>query len=174
MAQLIMAEGATPSTPSSGKASIFIDASGNLCKIDDGGNVMKLASAGSFTLTIPATGTVALLGTDQTFTGALTINKIIMGEGANLTIASGVVTITHSFHAVDTEGAASTDDLVTINGGVAGQRLILRTVSAARDVTIKHGAGNIFLVGSVDKTLASNTQRFELMYTGTIWFEIGL
>jgi hypothetical protein len=72
MAELIMAGIATPATPSSGKATIFIDTSNNLAKIDPSGNVMKLSCPGSFTLTIPATGTAALLGTAQTFTALCT------------------------------------------------------------------------------------------------------
>lgn len=141
--------------------------------IKTGAGVLTLAAASTFTLTVPATGTAALIDVAQTYTGAMTIDKVIFGAGADLTIASGVITITHSLHAVDTQAAASTDDLDTINGGVTNQRLILRTVSAARDVVIKHGTGNIFNTSGADKTLGSNTQRFEYMYTGTIWFEIG-
>lgn len=97
MSQLIMSEGAAPSTPSSGKGAIFLDASGNLCEIDDGGRVLTLAAAGSFTLTIPATGTVALLATANVFTAGQTFapsgtgtNAVFVNMPASTT-ATGIV-----------------------------------------------------------------------------------
>jgi hypothetical protein len=175
MSQLIMAEGAAPSTPSTGKATIHIDANGNLCKTDDAGNTMTLACAGDFTLTIPATGTAALLGTAQTFTAAQTLDKVIAGAGADLTIASGVITVTHLLHRIDTEGAGATDDLATINGGTARQILILEPVSSSRDVTVKHGTGNIFLTGAADFLLDNVRAKLVLLCNtaATEWHEIG-
>lgn len=174
MSQLIMAEGANPSTPSTGKAIIHIDASGNLCKTDDTGNTMVLACAGDFTLTIPATGTVALLGTAQTYTAAKTFDAPVVYAPSDLTIASGVITVTKSHHRVDTEGAVASDDLVTINGASAtGHILILRSVAASRDVVVKHGAGNIFLNGAADFTIGSNVDMLVLMWMGSAWAEIG-
>lgn len=61
MSDLIMAEGATPSTPSSGKAKIGIDANGNLRIVDDAGEVGVLAFSAAATLTVAATGTAALI-----------------------------------------------------------------------------------------------------------------
>ena len=57
MSKIIMAEGVAPSTPSTGKASIFIDSTGRLSLKDDDGN----------------TDTMAVLATAQTFTAAQTI-----------------------------------------------------------------------------------------------------
>jgi len=66
------------------------------------------------------------------------------GAGAELTIASGVVTATHQAHKIDTEGGAASDDLDTINGGAFGDVL---TISAAVGVTVvaKNGTGNLTL-----------------------------
>src|SRR5690606_3555049 len=67
--------------------------------------------------------------------------------GTELTIASGVITITSTlpivYHMVDTESDAASDDLDTISGGIDGQRLVLRTVTGSRDVTVKNNTGNI-------------------------------
>ena len=65
-----------------------------------------------------------------------------------LTISSDAITVTHTNHRIDTEGAAATDDLQTINGGKDGDILVLSTVSSSRDVTIITG-GNIFAPGVV-------------------------
>lgn len=69
-------------------------------------------------------------------------------------IVSGVLTIKNprvQVVRVNTQGDAATDDLDTINGsGRDGQTLILKSVTSARDVTVKHGTGNIQLAGSAD------------------------
>jgi hypothetical protein len=72
---------------------------------------------------------------------------------------------------VDTEGGAASDDLDTINGGAAGDVIILRTVDSARDVIVKHLPGNIHLMGA-DKTLLDRYYRLTLMYDGSYWMMI--
>jgi hypothetical protein len=71
---------------------------------------------------------------------------LLSGSATALTIATGVVTLTNnsSSYVLDTEGAAATDDLDTINGGQDGQIVILNSANAARNVVIKHNTGNIF------------------------------
>lgn len=66
-------------------------------------------------------------------------NGLKDGQGADLTIASGVITPTHKYHRVDTESAAATDDLDTIltTNAVNGDLLTLVSVNAARDTTLK-------------------------------------
>ena len=95
-----------------------------------------------------------------------------LGPSPTLTIASGAITVTKSYHKVDTEGAAATDDLDTINGGTDGDILILRTANAARDVTVKNGTGNLRTVG--DFTLNFMEDRITLQYDGDmgVWLEI--
>lgn len=91
-----------------------------------------------------------------------------------LTIAAGVITITQSFHTVDTEGDGDTDDLVTINGGAVGRVLILRAENDGRTVVVKHGADNIWLKGKEDLSLDDLEDCLVLVYTaGSKWVDIG-
>lgn len=68
--------------------------------------------------------------------------------GNALTIASDAITVTGSFHTVDTEGGASSDSLATINGGSFGDLLILKPANDARTVVVKDGTGNLHLARS--------------------------
>jgi hypothetical protein len=90
------------------------------------------------------------------------------GGGTTLTIVGGEVTISGGFHRLDTEAGAAFDDLDTINGGITGDRVLLKTASSGRDVTIKAGTGNISL--SKDVTLSSAFQVIELVMFGGNWY----
>lgn len=81
-----------------------------------------------------------------------------MQAATSLTISSGAITVSRNYHTVDTEGGAASDDLDTINGGVAGFLLYLRTTNSGRDVVLKHGTGNITCAGGSDITLADITE----------------
>ncbi len=101
-------------------------------------------------------------------------SSLIRGDlYGQLTIATGAITVRASYHRVDTEASAATDDLDTINGGQSGMRLVLQTVSNGRDVTIKNGTGNIILAGS-DFTLDRDQDTIELIYNGvkSEWHEL--
>ena len=87
-----------------------------------------------------------------------------------LTIATGVITITKSYHSVDTEADAATDDLDTILGDVAGDLLILKSEDSARDITAKDGVGNLSLSG--DFTFFTADDHLILIRDGANWFEI--
>lgn len=99
------------------------------------------------------------------------------------TIASDAISITGvnvSYIRLDTEGSAATDDLLTINGGVDGQVITLKTTNNTRDVVVKNsaagaGVGTIRLTGAVDYTLSSTADRLTLQYDGNLtqWCEIG-
>lgn len=78
MGKFIGGETADETTPSSGYGVFQTDTSGNLVHIDDSGNVLKIAAAGDFTFTIPATGTAALRGVANTFTAAQTFSSGII------------------------------------------------------------------------------------------------
>lgn len=65
-----------------------------------------------------------------------------------LTVAAGVVTASRTYIQVDTEGAAATDELDTINGGEAGDLLVVRSLTSGRDVTLTDGVGNMILAGN--------------------------
>lgn len=118
------------------------------------------------------------LGTDPagTVTDVKTrLSTVISGGGylqfqaqTGLTINSGAVTVSRNYHTLDTEGSAATDDLDTINGGAACWFLILRAVSGARQVVIKHNTGNIYTTSGTDITL---DEEFELalgIYDGNL------
>jgi hypothetical protein len=96
----------------------------------------------------------------------------LQGDATVKTIASGVITITSSYHRIDTEGAAATDDLVTINGGATGQYLTLRALWDTRDVVVKDGTGNLQLEG--DMTLNNAYDTITLIYDEhhAAWLEV--
>lgn len=99
-----------------------------------------------------------------------------------LTISSGDITATQSFHKVDTESDDSTDDLIGINGGSAGDLLIIRPENDARTVVVKHNgsaaaADNILLRGGVDKSLTEIEDTLFFIYDATLdtngaWLEV--
>ncbi len=96
-------------------------------------------------------------------------NIVAPAGGSALTISSGAITTGNlSSYRVDTEGAASTDDLVTINGVSDGKVLILRTVNDARDVVIKHNTGNIFNPAAQDITLGKTQDSVTLRYDSNL------
>lgn len=93
------------------------------------------------------------------------------------TVASGAVTIPGNTLerniALDTEGAAATDDLDTINGGNYGQVYVFHgpQTTSSRDVTLKNGTGNLhlwgdFRINTLDSWLAAIRYK-------DIWVEIG-
>ncbi len=95
-----------------------------------------------------------------------------LGKMVAKTIAAGVITITSKqcYIDLDTESAASTDDLVTINGGIEGQIIVLKSVSASRDPTLKE-TGNLNL--ATDFTLTSSTDSITLFNRGnSTWIEL--
>lgn len=92
--------------------------------------------------------------------------------GATKTISGGAITITDSFHLVDTEGGAASDDLVTISGGVAGDILYLAAADSARAIVLKHGTGNIYLNGESDITLNTDEKSIKLFFHNSVWSDI--
>lgn len=92
------------------------------------------------------------------------------GLAVELAIASGVVTITRAYHTIDTEGDAASDDLDTINGGSAGDVIILQAANASRTVVCKDGTGNLRLAGDFSITHTDDT--IMLLSNGSVWVEI--
>lgn len=93
---------------------------------------------------------------------------LALGPLTKLTIASGVITVTGSLHYVESEDS-SPDSLTTINGGVSGQLLVLRSFSSDRDITVTDG-GNLFLAGNC--TLDAFHDTITLIRIGTNWYEL--
>jgi hypothetical protein len=80
-----------------------------------------------------------------------------------VTIDAGEITITSSYVKADTEAAAASDNLDTINGG--GRHvmiLVLRAQTVGRTVVVRHGVGNI-QCGS-DRTLNTGRDKITLIY----------
>ncbi|MQB01654.1 MAG: hypothetical protein GEU78_15420 [Actinobacteria bacterium] len=99
---------------------------------------------------------------------------VVVGPATTITIAAGVVTVTGSYHTVDTEGSAASDDLDTINGGVTGQLLVLNAINSARTVVMKNGTGNISLAGS-DFVMDHRNDRIMLQFDAAgagAWVEL--
>ena len=83
------------------------------------------------------------------------------------TIASGVIRYSSGSILVETEGAAASDDLDTINIGtlVKGEDLLfLRAKDDTHTVVVKHNTGNIFLAGAADFSLDSKYDLLILRY----------
>lgn len=100
--------------------------------------------------------------------------KLRFEVAASLTISSGAVTASRSNHKIDTQGAAASDDLDTINGGVDGYMLAIRAANTARTVVVKHGTGNIYLNNAADFSLDNTEKTVLLIFNGTYWIGIGL
>ncbi len=81
-----------------------------------------------------------------------------------LTIASGAVTITSDIHRIDTEGAAASDQLQTINGGSRGMTLTISAASSSRTVTVQ-GGGNIATTGGGNMDLDNSSDIIQLVYS---------
>jgi len=96
--------------------------------------------------------------------------RVAIGNGTELTIASGAITITQSYHTVDTESDAGSDDLVTINGGSAGAILVLRAKDSSRTVVCKDATGNLQLSG--DFSMDTDNDTITLIFDGSSWFEM--
>lgn len=119
----------------------------------------------------------AVLGTTTVgFTNGGSNTKLMVENNAfpatafhNLTIASGAITAFHEYHTVDTESAAATDDLTTINGGRPYQLLTISATNAARTVVLKDGTG-LLLAG--DCTLDNTEDSITLRHNGSKWVEV--
>tara|TARA_R100000655_G_scaffold109851_2_gene165930 strand:- start:452 stop:1018 length:567 start_codon:yes stop_codon:yes gene_type:complete len=102
----------------------------------------------------------------------VTAKDLVFEKGPTLEIANGAITVTHSLHEVEVQGASGNDDLDTINGGVDGQILILRAFNGGRTVTIKHNEDNIFLPGGSDFDLDTGDDVVVCLKNQSDWFVI--
>lgn len=87
-----------------------------------------------------------------------------------LTISSGAVTITQTYHAIDTESDAASDDLDNIAGGSNGDLLIIRPYNLTRTVVAKDTTGNLHLAG--DFSMDHIDDILVLLHNGSWWVEL--
>ena len=146
---------------------VFVDASTDRVGIGTATPSTKLDVSG----TANATAMTSAAGTFTTLIATL----LKLATSTELTLATDAITATQSFHRVDTEADAASDNLATINGGAAGYRLILRAENTARTVVIKHDTGNIQLFGAADVSLDETYKFVELIYDSDLskWVQIG-
>ena len=111
--------------------------------------------------------------TSSVQTGRGEVGSVNLKDDTTLTIAAGVITATQSYHAVDTEGAAASDDLDTINGGAEGDLLIIYPINAAHTIVAKHATGNLNLAGGADFTMDEDDDFLMLLHDGALWQQIG-
>jgi len=109
---------------------------------------------------------------DTSSAGSNTINYSDQTVYINEAISAGVVAIQNrgvKLLIVDTEASAATGDLDSITGTFYdGDTLMVRSQSNVRDVTVKHGVGNILLNGSADFVLSGVADSLLLMYNANI------
>lgn len=102
----------------------------------------------------------------------LDLAKLKDSAGTELTISSGAVTHTNSFHTIDTESDAASDDLDTISGGAEGDYLTIMAANDGRTVVVKNGTGNILTVDGNDYSIDNDDKAIILRFDGTNWREI--
>lgn len=95
-------------------------------------------------------------------------------KGRAATLASDAFTATFNYYRL-TPQTGNTDDLSTINGGLEGRLLAIRTADAAYTITVKDGVGNIDLCGS-DVSLDCEEKVLVLVYDSnlTAWIQYGV
>lgn len=149
-------------------ASLVLPGAANI--VTAAGDYAIVAGYGSSVVRVVHYQKASLSPTNPTFSGNVTFGgQIILPSDGELTIATGVITITGSSHTIDTESDAATDDLVTISGGSTGTIVEFRLENAARDVVFKHGSGNIQNPNSADITMGAANDRIYYKYDGTNW-----
>lgn len=114
------------------------------------------------------------LGTAGLRWGIARAKGLQLNDATTLTLATDAVTVTQSYHAIDTEAAAATDNCATLTAGTgvaAGFVLHLRAANVAHVVTMKDGTGNLLLNG--DYAMSTTDATISLIYDGTNWRELG-
>ncbi len=160
---------AAPTITPTYAGSIFVDTSGGKIYFATG-----TSSSADWDI-MPINLSDITIDSDLALAGLYKIKKALALDfqpSAELTIATGAVTQTQSYHTVDTESDAASDDLDTITIATDMSVLLLTLENAARIVTLKHGTGNLNLPDDADIVMAENTVYF-LLYNGSAWNLVG-
>jgi hypothetical protein len=109
--------------------------------------------------------------------GLQEVNQLNFLDATELTLdTNGEITVTGSYHRLDTFSNAASDTLVTINGGEEGDILYVRTESAARQVIIQNYngiGGNIYTHHGQNLMFSSPHQIGLLLCVGASWKMLG-
>jgi hypothetical protein len=106
---------------------------------------------------------------DDVMFGDLVLDGTFRGNPSELTINSGTITVDRTYHTVDTQADAVSDDLDTIAGGTTGQIVWLTAENTTRTVVIKHGTGNIRTSSNADISLDSTDLPVYAIFDGSNW-----
>lgn len=128
-------------------------------------------------------GVVAAWSATPTFTSSVQsgrgeVGRLNLKDDTGLTLdGNGEVTVTQSYHSLDTFGAGATDDLEAISGGAEGDIIIIYPVDATHTIVAQHAgaatAGDILnLAGGVNFTMDEDDDFLMLLHDGTVWQEI--
>ena len=154
-----------------GGGSVIVSMAGDLKSdgyMDIGGVTYATSQTDNVALFISAD-----LAANDAYIGRTLVGQLRFVPAQQLVIASGIISLTginggnglpyrQTRIVVDTQGAAGSDDLDTINGGQDGDILIIGSLTSTRDTTLKNGTGNL-KIGS-DFTLGTTADRITLMY----------
>ena len=99
----------------------------------------------------------------------VTCECLSLGTPTTLTIAAGAVTITKSFHLIDSPTTGTTN-LTNINGGQQGNLLVLRPFNDAKTISLRDATGNLRLAGNCN--LDQSLDTITLLYDGSVWIEL--
>ena len=99
--------------------------------------------------------------------GVSDVKTLDFSDATTVTIASGVAALTQANHMLETESAAATDDVDTINGLGNGEVAFLRAADGTHTVVLKHGTGNIVIPGDADYSLDDTTKTVQVIGDGT-------
>ena len=103
---------------------------------------------------------------DHSITTTTLIGGGNWGTAKSTIISGGIITVeAGKWYKVDTEDAADSDNLDTINGLTAGQQVMLSATNGARTVILKNGVGNLSI--KTDISLDDAVDRVILIHDGT-------
>ena len=158
------ANGARDPSTTYGGPSVYANGSAKILRVADSFALAVTLADSAVSPSIGSDGTIACVN--------ISTSGFLSGgtNGTSVTIASGAATATGSYHFIDTESAAASDDLDTVNGGYTGSILVFRLANSSRIVTFKDGTGNLSLKG--DFVPRTNADFIMLWKSGSTWFEI--
>lgn len=150
--------------------------------LSSNGTVLSLNFPINISSNLGLTGDLTQTG-DISLTGDLGINGNIdsdivksnflkLDTSTDLTISSGEITITQSFHKIVNESDASTDSIDTINGGNDGDILFISKYDSSKSLVLNHNTGNIWNVYGFDLSV-KNDKAILLFYHDSYWYTIG-